>query len=392
MTPREQLIDLAERKLLRSITTFPAIGMRVTVDDRELWNFASNDYLGLAHHPAVVAAFIEGIGKYGAGATASRLVTGSAAPHLLLEETIAAAKKTEAALTFTSGYNTALSAIPVIAGKGDFVLLDRLAHASLIDAARMSGASLRVFPHNDTAKLGAILTKLRTKKTAARILVITESVFSMDGDLCPLPEILAVCETHGALLLLDEAHATGILGPHGMGLAEQFGLQGEIPFQMGTLSKAVGLSGGYLAASRDWIDLIANRARPFIYTTAPPPALAHAALAAFGIIRSDEGKALRGTLFRNIAILRENHPSAIIPHILGDNGTALAASAALREKGFLAPAIRFPTVPQGTARLRITVSAAHPQAAVEALAAELKNQTKMNRMNTEEDAEAGFAN
>ncbi|MFM2197974.1 MAG: hypothetical protein RLZZ505_1406 [Verrucomicrobiota bacterium] len=375
MTPREQLDDLAERKLLRSLTTLPATGTRVTVDGRELWNFASNDYLGLAHHPAVTAAFIEGIGKYGTGATASRLVTGSSAPHRLLEEALAAAKRAEAALTFTSGYNTALSAIPVIVGKEDFVLLDRLAHASLIDAARMSGATLRVFPHNDTAKLAATLSKLRAKNSAARILVVTESVFSMDGDLCPLAEILGACETHGALLLLDEAHATGILGPQGMGLAEQLGLQGKIPFQMGTLSKAIGLSGGYLAASRDWIDLIANRARPFIYTTAPPPALAHAALAAHGIIRSEEGKTLRETLFQNIAILRENHPSAIIPHILGDNETALAASATLREKGFLAPAIRFPTVPLGTARLRITVSAAHSRDEVEALARELNFRT-----------------
>ena len=374
MTPRQQLDVLGEKKLLRSLTTLPATGTIVTVDGRELSNFASNDYLGLAHHPAITAAFIEGIGKYGAGATASRLVTGSTAPHHLLEETLAAAKRSEAALTFTSGYNTALSAIPVIVGKGDFVLLDRLAHASLIDAARMSGATLRVFPHNDTAKLGAILSKLRAKQSSARILVVTESVFSMDGDLCPLADILGLCETHGALLLLDEAHATGILGPQGMGLAEQLGLQGKIPFQMGTLSKAVGLSGGYLAASRDWIDLIANRARPFIYTTAPPPALAHAALTALGIIRSDEGASLRETLFRNIAILRENHPSAIIPHILGDNETTLAASAALREKGFLAPAIRFPTVPQRSARLRITVSAEHPKEAVEALANELRKE------------------
>lgn len=371
MTPRQQLDALANQRLMRTLTPVGSRGSRVTLDGRELWNFASNDYLGLAHHPAVAAAFMEGIGKYGTGATASRLITGSAAPHHALEEILATAKRTEAVLTFTSGYNTALSAIPVIVGKGDVVLLDRLAHASLIDAARMSGATLRVFPHNDTSKLGAILSKLRAKCASARILVVTESVFSMDGDLCPLAEILDLCETHGALLLLDEAHATGILGPQGMGLAEQLGLQGKIPFQMGTLSKAVGLSGGYLAASRDWIDLIANRARPFIYTTAPPPALAHAAIAAIGIIRSDEGKSLRETLFQNIAILRKNHPSAIIPHILGDNETTLAASAALREKGFLAPAIRFPTVPQGSARLRITVSATHPREAVEALAAAL---------------------
>jgi 7-keto-8-aminopelargonate synthetase-like enzyme len=262
-----------------------------------------------------------------------------------------------------------LSAIPVIAGKGDFVLLDRLAHASLIDAARMSEATLRVFPHNDTEALDKNLSTLRAKHPSARILVVTESIFSMDGDLCPLPEILNICQTHGALLLLDEAHATGILGSTGMGLAEQLGFQSEIDFQMGTLSKAVGLSGGYLAASRDWIDLIANRARPFIYTTAPPPALAHTAIAAITLIRSEEGNSLRKMLFENISLLREKHSSAIIPHILGENEAALAASASLRENGFLIPAIRHPTVPKGTARLRITVSAMHPQEVVKHLAA-----------------------
>jgi 8-amino-7-oxononanoate synthase len=369
MDPRQQLDDLSEKRLLRCLNPLPSTGVRIAADGGQLWNFASNDYLGLAHHPVIAEAFIEGVRKYGTGATASRLVTGSTAPHHLLEETLAAAKHSEAALTFTSGYTAALSAIPVIAGKGDFVLLDRLAHASLIDAARMSEATLRVFPHNDTPGLAKTLSKIRAKHTSARILVVTESVFSMDGDICPLAEILGLCEAHGALLLLDEAHATGILGPTGMGLAEHLGLQGKIHFQMGTLSKAVGLSGGYLAASRDWISLIANRARPFIYTTAPPPAIAHAALAAITLISSAVGKSLRETLFQNIALIRENHPSAIIPHILGNNETALAASASLREKGFLIPAIRHPTVPQGTARLRITVSAAHPQEAVQALAA-----------------------
>ena len=176
---------------------------------------------------------------------------------------------------------------------------------------------------------------------------------------------------HGAQLLLDEAHALGVLGSTGMGLAEKLGVQGRVHFQMGTLSKALGLSGGYLAASRDWIDLIINRARPFIYTTAPPPALAHAAIAAFELVRSAEGETLRRTLFLNISLLRENHPSAIVPIILGDNQAALAASAALAEKGFLAPAIRYPTVPRNTARLRITLSAAHPEDAVKSLAAAL---------------------
>ncbi len=368
MSPRQQLDALAEKNLLRTAVPGESPSpMRIIRDGREMWNFASNDYLGLAQHPDIAAAFTEGIAKFGTGSAASRLVTGTSAPHVLLEETIAAAKHTEAALTFSSGYTTALSAIPVIVGKSDFVILDRLAHASLIDAARMSEATLRVLPHNDVEKLPAILAKIRSANPQSRILVVTESIFSMDGDLCPLSEIVSTCENFSADLLLDEAHATGVLGPTGMGLAEQLGLQKRIAFQMGTLSKALGLSGGYLAASRDWIDLIANRARPFIYTTAPPPALAHAASAAFTLIRSSEGTNLREKLFSNTALLRPGHPSAIVPEILGTSEAALAASAALAEKGYLIPAIRFPTVPKGTARLRITISAAHPPEAVEGL-------------------------
>ena len=361
MSPRQQLEALSNQNLLRTLvpgeTPSP---LRIVRDGREMWNFASNDYLGLASHPAIASAFTDGIAKYGTGSTASRLVTGTHPPHVLLEETIAAAKHAEAALTFSSGYTTALSAIPVIAGKGDFVILDRLAHACLIDAARMSDATLRVFPHNDVGKLASTLSKIRSVNPHSRILVVTESIFSMDGDLCPLPQIVSACEKNSADLFLDEAHATGVLGPTGMGLAEQLGLQERIAFQMGTLSKALGLSGGYLAASRDWIALIANRARPFIYSTAPPPALAHAALSAFDLVRSDEGKALREELFSNTVLLRPGHPSPIVPEILGTNEAALAASVCLAEKGYLIPAIRFPTVPKGSARLRITISASHP--------------------------------
>jgi len=368
MNPQSQLEDLAGKNLLRNLSTGETKNLRITRGGLELWNFASNDYLGLSSHPALAAAFIEGISKYGTGSAASRLVTGTSHAHSALEETIATAKHAEAALTFTSGYATAMSAIPVITGKDDFVILDKLAHACLIDAARMSEATLRVFPHNDTAKLGKLLSTLREKHPAASILVVTESVFSMDGDLCPLREILDLCESHRAELLLDEAHALGVLGPTGMGLAEELGLQDRVHFQMGTLSKSLGLAGGYLAASSDWIALIINRARPFIYTTAPPPALAHAALAAFEIVRSAEGRTLREKLFQNIALLRENHPSAILPIIIGENQAALAASTALAEKGFLAPAIRYPTVPRKSARLRITISAAHPAEAVQTLA------------------------
>ncbi|MEP3211942.1 MAG: 8-amino-7-oxononanoate synthase [Luteolibacter sp.] len=370
--PRQQLEALESKHLLRRLNPLDsAPGTRIVRDGRELWNFASNDYLGLASHPELAEAFIEGIRRFGTGSTASRLVTGTSAPHIVLEETLAAAKHAESALTFTSGYATALSAIPVIVGKGDFAVLDKLAHASLIDAAKNSGATLRVFPHNDVAKLCALLTKLRAKHADSRILVITESVFSMDGDLCPLREITDACANNGAMLLLDEAHATGVLGATGMGLAENLGLQDRIDFQMGTFSKALGLSGGYLAASRPWIDLIINRARPFIYTTAPPPALAHAATTAIALVRSTAGKALRKQLFENLRQLKAGHPSPIVPLICGSESKALDTAAGLLEKGFLVPAIRYPTVPRNSARLRLTVSAAHPPEAITALAAAL---------------------
>lgn len=378
-SPRQQLDELAEQKLLRSLVPGESLSsLRIIRGGQEMWNFASNDYLGLASHPALAAAFVEGIGKFGTGSSASRLVTGTSPSHILLEETIAAAKYTEAALTFSSGYTTALSVVPVIVGKGDFVILDRLAHACLIDAARASDATLRVYPHNEVSKLSSILSKIRSSHPRSRILVVTESIFSMDGDLCPLREIVSTCESFSADLLLDEAHAMGVLGPTGMGLAEQLGLQKRISFQMGTLSKALGLSGGYLAASWDWITLIANRARPLIYTTAPPPALAHAALAAFALVRSKEGTVLREKLFSNTSLLRPGHPSTIVPIILGSNEAALAAATSLSEKGYFTPAIRFPTVPKNTARLRITVSAVHPPESVTALADILRQSTHIS--------------
>jgi 8-amino-7-oxononanoate synthase len=342
-------------------------GARVCFEGVELWNFASNDYLGLSKHPALKQAFCEGVEQYGVGATASRLITGTAFPHKLLEQELAVAKHAGAALSFGSGYMAALAAIPVIVEKGDTVVLDRLAHASLIDAARMSGASLRVFPHNDIEKLAHILAKIRANNSKNRILVVTESIFSMDGDLCPLAEIVEICEAHGAMIFLDEAHATGVLGPSGMGLAEELGLQKRIDFQMGTLSKGLGLSGAYVAASEDWISLMINRARPFIFTTAPPPALAHAASAALKIVRSHEGEILRNQLFEKISLLRPKHRSAIIPIILGSNEAALSTSANLRANGFLVPAIREPSVPRGSARLRITISALHSDEAIRSL-------------------------
>ena len=365
--PADSLRRLAAEGLLRGLRPLDSpTGVRVVREGRELWNFASNDYLGLARHPEIEAALIEGVQRYGAGSAASRLVCGSLPPHQMLEAALAEAKQTQAALTFSSGFATALGVIPAIVGKADFVFLDKLSHACLVDAARLSGATLRVFPHNDLGKLERLLVSTRAKSPSARILVATESVFSMDGDLCPLREIVELTETHAALLLLDEAHGFGVLGEHGMGLAEQENLQQRVTFQMGTLSKAAGLSGGYLAASRDWIDLLTNRARSFIYSTAPPPALAHAASASITLIRSPAGKSLRAKLQQNIARLSPNR-TPIIPRLLGINEGALAAASTLEQAGFLVPAIRYPTVPRGTARLRISVSAAHSTEAIQLL-------------------------
>jgi 8-amino-7-oxononanoate synthase len=373
--PRQQLAGLEAAGLLRTLRPLDSpAGPRVTRDGRELWNFASNDYLGLATHPALAEAFIEGVKRYGTGAAASRLVSGSLPPHRALEEALAAAKGCEAALLFSSGYATATGCLPALAGKTDVLVLDKLCHACLIDGARLSGATIRVFPHNDIAKLERLLESLRAKQPAARIVVVTESVFSMDGDLCPLREIVDAKDRHGALLFLDEAHAFGVLGPGGMGLAAEFGLQGRVDFQMGTFSKAAGLSGGYLATGNEWRELLVNRARSFIYSTAPPPALAHAALAALALIRSAEGDALRQDLRANLAALAApGHPSPIVPLVLGENAAALAAARQLEDLGFLVPAIRFPTVPRGTARLRISLSARHPRPAVEALRDALKD-------------------
>jgi 8-amino-7-oxononanoate synthase len=371
-SPSEELRKLHANGLLRHLDALESpTGPQVTRGGRQLWNFASNDYLGLARHPEVEVALIEGVRKFGAGSASSRLVCGTLSPHMLLEEALAQAKLTEAALVFSSGFSAALGVIPAVVGTADFILLDKLSHACLVDAARLSGATLRVFPHNDLEKLQRLLATIRAKAPAARVLVVTESVFSMDGDICPLREIVGLVEAHEALLLLDEAHGFGVLGESGMGLAEREHLQQRVTFQMGTLSKAAGLSGGYIAASREWIDLLINRARPFIYSTAPPPALAHAALASLRIIRSADGSALRILLNNNISRIGAS-ATPIIPIILGSNEAAVAASAALAAAGCLVPAIRFPTVPRGSARLRVSLSAAHSPEAVAVLATALQ--------------------
>ncbi|MGC6464100.1 MAG: aminotransferase class I/II-fold pyridoxal phosphate-dependent enzyme [Akkermansiaceae bacterium] len=345
-----QLDDLGLRRSLRRIDD--SRPPRVTSDGQELLNFSSNDYLGLSRHPALAEAAKEAIERYGTSSTASRLVCGSLDLYHQLEEKIARSKKAEAALTFANGYATAMGTIPAIVGKKDTIILDKLSHACLIDAAKLSGATLRIFPHNELGKLDKLLSSAK-----GRILVVTESVFSMDGDQCPLAEIVALKNKHHALLFLDEAHAVGVVGPNGQGLAEELSLQEDVDFQMGTLGKALGSAGGYLAASREWIDLFINKSRSFIYSTAPPPSQAAASIAALKILASEEGQLLRKKLSDHLAGFHTNSP--IIPLIVGDNEDALTASRSLLDQGFLVPAIRYPTVPRGTARLRITLSAAH---------------------------------
>jgi 8-amino-7-oxononanoate synthase len=368
----QRLAALREQGLYRELRRVDsAPGPRIEIGGKTLLNFSSNDYLGLASHPALKEAAIKGVEKFGAGAGASRLICGSLAPFHELEEALAAFKKTEAALTFSTGYATAVGTITALAGKADIIILDKLVHASIVDAAKLSGAKLRVFAHNDLNDLGDKLkwatAEYPPPSPATRhILIITESIFSMDGDATPLREIVALKEKYGAWLMIDEAHATGIIGENGRGLADELGVSSRIEIQMGTLGKALGASGGFICGSRALIDYLVNRARSFIYSTAPVPAAATAATAGIKIIQSAEGGTRRAQLRQCVGELKSaigNQqsaiPCAIIPFILGDEARAVAAAAQLREQNIFVPAIRYPTVARGAARLRITLTAAH---------------------------------
>jgi len=358
---------------------------RITVGGRELLNFSSNDYLGLANEPVLKEAAIRAVATYGAGSGASRLICGSLRPHHDLEDALAAFKGTEAALSFSSGYAAALGAITALAGRDDYVVIDRLVHACIVEAARHCGAKLRVFPHNDPAGLDSILRWIDGRKPAAlpgaprpRTLIITESVFSMDGDLAPLRKIVDLKDQYGACLMVDEAHATGLFGANRRGLAESLGVGDRIEVQMGTLGKALGAAGGYLCGSRRLVDFLLNRARTFIFSTAPVPAAVAAAAAGVGLVRSAAGAARLGALHARIAELPSpprpagGPAAAIFPIIIGDETAAVATSAALREGGVFIPAVRFPTVARGSARLRLTLTASHTSDDLARLAAALR--------------------
>jgi 8-amino-7-oxononanoate synthase len=331
----------------------------------------------LASHPALAEAMSVAAARWGAGATASRLICGTTAEHAALEEELAAAKGTEAALVFSTGVAAATGTIPALVGKGDVVILDKLAHACLIDGARASEATIRVFPHNDLEKLESHLKWARETYPEARVMILTESVFSMDGDLAPLSEIVALKEQYGAILFLDEAHAVGVRGRGAQGLSGELGLSDRVEIQMGTLGKALGVSGGYIAGSRMLIDFLINQARSFIFSTAPSPAVAAACRAALRVVQSPEGELLRERLQEHLRLLAQELPlpamprSAIVPLILGSEECALSEAARLLKFGFFVPAIRYPTVPRNTARLRITLSAVHESDQIRELAAAL---------------------
>ena len=371
-----------------------AQGPEVKIGGRRFINFSSNDYLGLANDPRLREAATAAIDEFGVGAGASRLISGTQSPHVSLERALAQWKETEAALCFSSGYAAALGTIPALVTKNDVVLLDKLCHASLIDAAKLSGAILRVFPHNHVGKLESHLEWARREHAGKRVLIVTESVFSMDGDRAPLRDIIELKKRFAALLMLDEAHAVGVVGPNGRGLAAAENLTDDVDVQMGTLSKALGASGGYICGSRDLIEWLINRARSFIYSTAPPPAIAAAALAAVDFLSSSQGEERRLSLWKRIRLMRELLPrlevgrsalsagrlnnsnqcstlndigSAIFPLIVGNEKAALDLAAGLQSEGFLVPAIRYPTVAKGAARLRITVTAAHEGSQIQTL-------------------------
>jgi len=382
----EWLAGLKQAGLLRTpVTTESAPGPLIVIDGKSCHNYSSNDYLGLANHPVVREAAIRAVERYGVGSGASRLVSGTLSPHVALEERLADFKGTERALTFSSGYATAMGVIPALAGTGDVIVLDKLAHACLVDASKLSGAKLRVFAHNDLAQLEQRLDWARRTHPASRILIVTESVFSMDGDIAPLAGLVELKRKYGAELLLDEAHGVGVFGPGGRGLANELGVACGVDYHMGTLSKALGASGGYVAAPAGAIEWILNKARSFVYSTAPTSASAAAASAAIGISDSADGDQLRSRLQANYSVfvaeiaLVSCPPvslSPIIPVVVGGNEEALEAAKSLRLKGFFLPAIRYPTVPRGRARLRVSFSALHDCRVTKLLAGEIFSSLK----------------
>lgn len=361
----QDLEKLTSQNLRRSLTPVEEAlpGGRVRVDGRVLLNLSSNDYLGLSQDPRLIGAARDAAALWGVGAGASRLVVGHLALHEEVESKLAAFKGTEAAVIFSTGYMANLGALSALVGPGDMVFCDRLNHASIYDGIRLSGANLARFPHRDLNRLEALLQKTGT----GRRLIVTDSVFSVDGDLAPLQEMVELKDRYGAFMMVDEAHATGVLGPHGAGLAEACGVTQRVEVHMGTFSKALGSLGGYVAGDRRLIEYLHNRARSFIYSTAMPPPVLGAIAAALDIAANEPER--RGYLLSEAANFRQTLTRAgldilgsetqIVPVLVGDNAPTLKLAARLRERGLMAVALRPPTVPPGRSRVRFSLSAAH---------------------------------
>ncbi|MFH0985990.1 MAG: 8-amino-7-oxononanoate synthase [Candidatus Omnitrophota bacterium] len=369
----QELESLKEKNLYRRFRVLEEHeGTRAIFEGRKILLFCSNDYLGLSRHPRVIGAAQRALKTHGTGAGAARLISGTTEAHVALEKKLAQTKGKESALVFATGFLANLGILTAFAGEKDVIIMDKLCHASLIDGARLSKAELRVFPHKNYKKCEEIL---RNSRSARRRILVTETVFSMDGDRADLKELVRLKEKHKALLVIDDAHGTGVLGAHGRGAAAVEGLSKKIDIIMGTLSKAIGGLGGFVAADKLMTDYLVNFARPFIFATALPPVLCEAAREALCVI--EEEPALREKLLENIcgvyqgltsAGLSIGKPeSAILPVMVGDEGKATRVFERLLAQGIFIPAVRFPTVPKGKARLRVTVSAAHTSQDIAAL-------------------------
>jgi 8-amino-7-oxononanoate synthase len=371
----EELARLEEAGLGRRVRALESASEpEVMLDGRRVLCLASNNYLGLAAHPDVVAAAAEAAQRYGAGAGSARLVTGGLVIHDELEGRLAALKGTEAALLFSSGYLANLGTVAALVGPGDAVFSDSLNHASIIDGCRLSKADVHVYRHADADHLAERLTGWRrTAGGGARALVVTDSVFSMDGDAAPLPDIAAACERHGAVLMVDEAHATGVVGHGGRGAVAGWGLEGRVGVVMGTLSKSLGAAGGFIAGSADLCAYLRNRARSFVFDTALPPPTVAAALAALDVLEREPERPVRAralaarlaTGLRAAGYEVADPAAAVLPVVVGAPDAALGLSARLLDAGVLVTAIRPPSVPEGTSRLRATVMATHTDAQID---------------------------
>ncbi len=334
-------------------------------DGKEVINLASNNYLGLADHPKLIEAAIAATKKYGAGSGAVRTISGTMGIHLELEEKIAKFKKVEACVVFQSGFAANAGTVSAVLGAEDHIVSDQLNHASIIDGARLSKAKIHVFPHRDTAAAESILQGLADKP--GHKVLITDGVFSMDGDIAPLPKLVEIAEKYGAIMMIDDAHSSGVLGRNGRGTVDHFGLHGRVDIQVGTLSKAIGVLGGYVCGSRDLIDFLYARARPFLFSTSHPPSVAASCIAAFDILESEPERIDR--LWENTRYFKQQLNAAgfntgdsetpITPIMVGEAKKAHEFSRALFDNGMLATGIGYPTVAEGKARIRTIVTATH---------------------------------